>query len=166
MLNKLLLLHLIIVILVFNSCVFFQSDKSYLKNKSIKLLKLVAFQPTSPSGIALMTKVNEINLHIAPVVKYNMNLMRYGTYTGSNLSDLKTLMLFYFKSSTNIWKINTPFKKEISVQIITDKKKAEVSFPITAIKNNEKINCKTTLQWQKNEKWLIHNINVFSCTLE
>ena len=157
----------IVTVSLVGSFFFFQSDKSYLQKKTIKILELVSSSFISRSETNIFRRVHEIAKHIHFSVEYEVNLGRDGLHKDRSLNELRSLLFIYFKKS-GTWNIEIPSEKDLSITISKSetKKTAEVSFPIKGTKEDKKINCRALLQWIKDKKWLIHKIKVFSCSLE
>ena len=164
--------HIIYILLIatislIGSFFFFQSDKSYLQKKTIKLLGLVSSSFISRSETNIFRRIHEIakNMHFS--VEYEVNLGSDGLYKDRSLNELRSLLFVYFKKSST-WNIEIPSKEDLNIKVSKSeaKKIAEVSFPIKATKEDKKISCSALLHWVKDKKWLIHKMRVFSCTLQ
>ena len=157
---------LLLVIITLIACFFFfQSDKTYLQKKTIKLIKVATVSSPYKSNTAIFRKIHEIAKYIHFSVKYEIDFDG-NIYKDHSLANLRSLMLVYLKKPSN-WKINTPSKENLNIKISTsEQKKAEVSFPIQVTKKNKQLSCNALLHWIKDESWLIHKIKVFSCSSE
>lgn len=157
---------LLIVIALIGSFFFFQSDKTYLQKKTIKLLELASSSFISSSETAIFRRIHEIAKYMHFSVQYEINVDG-NLHQDRSLAELRSLMFVYFKKSNN-WKIDTPSKEDLNITISMseEKKTAEVSFPIQAIQENKKLSCSAALHWIKEKKWLIHKMRVFSCQNE
>ena len=158
---------LLIIITLIGSFFFFQSDKSYLQKKTVKLLELASSPFISRSQTAIFRRIQGIAKYMHFSVEYEVNLGNEGLYKNRSLAELRPSMLVYFKKNHE-WKINIPSKEDLNIIISMseEKKTAEVSFSIQVFKENKKINCNALLHWIKEEKWLIHKMRVFSCQNE
>ncbi len=156
----------IVTVSLIGSFFFFQSDKSYLQKKTIKLLELTFSPFISRSETNIFRRVHEIAKHMHFSVEYEVNLGNNGLYKDRSLNELRSLLFIYFKKS-GTWKIETPAKEDLSITISKSEtqKTAEVSFPIKGTKEDKKVSCRALLHWIKDKKWLIHKIKVFSCSL-
>lgn len=144
---------------------FFQNDKTYLQKQTIKLIQLATAPSLHKSNTAIFRRIHEIAKYMHFSVEYEVDFDG-NVYKDHSLAELRALMLVYFKKSNN-WKINTPSKKDLHIEIFTSEQKtAKVSFPINITKENKKLFCKALLHWRKNKKWLIYNIKIFSCSSE
>ena len=160
-------ISLIVTISLIGSCFFFKSDKSYLQNKTIKLLELISSSFISRSETNIFRRIHEIAKHMHFSVEYEVNLGSDGLHKDRSLNELRSLLFIYFKKSST-WNIETPAKEDFNITVSKSevKKIAEVSFPIKATKEDKKISCRALLHWIKDKKWLIHKIKVFSCTIQ
>lgn len=153
-----------VIIFLIASFFFSQSDESYLKQKTIKLIQMADPATSHKTQMAIFRKINETVKHIHFSVQYKVDLGDY-IYEDRSVAELKSLMFTYLKQSKDV-KITMPSEKDITVNIDTTQKDktAKVIFSITAHKENKNRSCEVSLFWKKVEKWLIHEIIVSKCS--
>jgi len=150
---------------------FHNSDETYLKKKTLKLIQLSSSSPTSHSETAILRRIQEIAKYIHFSVQYELHLDGH-LHQDRSLAELRSLMFASFKKAGNKkWHIDTPLKEDITVTVSVSKEKkakekkaAEVTTIITANQESGKISCNTLIHWLKEKKWLIYKIKVFSCS--
>ena len=154
----------IVVIFLIASLFFSQSNESYLKQKTIKLIKMADPSASHKTEMVILRKINEAVKHIHFSVQYKLDLGDY-IYEDRSVAELKSLMFTYLKQSKDV-KITMPSEKDITVNIDTTQKDktAKVNFSIMAHKENKNRSCEVSLFWKKVEKWLIHEIIVSKCS--
>ena len=163
--KKIIYISLLVAVLLTAFFFFFQSDKTYLQKKTIKLLEIASSPSSHKSTAAIFRRIHEIAKYMHFSVEYEVDFEGH-LYKDRSLAELRSSMLVYFKKSHN-WKINTPSKKDLHINISTSgQKKAEVSFPIQVTKKNKQLSCSALLHWVKDKNWLIHKIKVFSYSSE
>lgn len=153
-----------VIIFLIVSFFFTQSDESYLKQTTIKLIKIADPAASHKTELVVFRKINEAVKHIHFSVQYKVDLGDY-IYKDRSVAELKSLMFTYFKQSKDV-KITMLSEKDIAVNIDTTQKDktAKLNFPIMAHKENENRSCEVSLFWKKEEKWLIHEILVSKCS--
>ena len=154
------------VVIIFLIAFFFfpQSDESYLKQKTIELIKIADPAASHKTGVATLRKINEAVKHMHFSVQYKVDLGDY-IYENRSVAELKSSIFNYLKQSKDV-KITMPSEKDIIVNINTTQKDktAKVIFSITAHKESKNKSCEVSLFWKKGEKWLIHEILVSKCS--
>ncbi len=152
------------VLLAGGATFFFQNDEKYIRKKTIKLINLAVPPVVSPSNTALFRRIHEIAKYIHFSVQYKINF-GHTVYQNRSLSKLRSLMTVYFKKNSN-WKVEKPLKENIHITIspAEGNKTAEVNFNITITRENKQLSCKALLHWIKEKKWLIHKMELSSCS--
>ena len=138
---------------------FFKKPERYLKRSTKKVLKMV----DNPAGdnknlLSVTSKVSKIAKYIHHDVVLNLD------YKGKqekiqSLNEFRSFLSFYFtKANAGPISYDT-----VTVQMI-DKQKALVFFKVFATVEAQAISCDTTLQWLKEDKWFIKNIDIKNCS--
>ena len=155
----------ILIICLISPFFFLQSDESYLKQKTMKLIKMADPATSHKTEMAILRKINEAVKYMHFSVQYKVDLGDY-IYEDRSVAELKSLMFTYFKQSKDVT-VKMPLETDIRVNINTSQqdKTAEINFSITTHQENKNRSCEVNLFWKKVEKWLIYEITVSKCSI-
>ena len=134
-----------------------QGPEKQLQKKTQKLIQLANVKP-GESTLQLISRVSKMDKYIHFDVKLKAEYEGQ-IYTAKSLNEFRSLLTSYFKQkSTGSFEY-----QNLTVKIAKDKQQGEVSFDAFFKRNNSHISCKALLQWLKQKKWYVKEIQVFSC---
>ena len=140
---------------------YFQSEKEWIKKKTQDLIQM-----TSSSGggsdIAFLQKVSQITKFIHFDVRLRVNY-EGRLWTAKSLNEVRSLFLLYFREKSSSEKIGY---SDLTVQMSENKKKAEVRFSVLFKRLERDWVCQAFLEWIKEKKWYIKQIDVSSCSFK
>ena len=133
-----------------------ESPETYVKKKTLFLIKQSSFEG---SGLEAIKRFNSIErlLHVdvSLVVIYKNE-----TYDASSLNEARRLFFLYFSEKKTNPKIA---HTEIKV-LKKEETRIDLQFQIILKRNPMNFACKTKLQWEKREKrWRLKQIRLTSC---
>ena len=138
---------------------FLQDSEKYLKRKTKELVQFASF-PSPLSELKAISRINKITASLY----FDVFLKAEGQgrkLTAKNLQEVKSFLLPYFLQSQNA-KWDT---EDLIVKLDNPKKNktASVFLTLKGHLNSKSIQCKAHLKWKNEKKWLISQIQVFSC---
>lgn len=141
---------------------YFQTDRVYLKRKTIKILNTVS-SSASPLPQITLAKINEIAKYMHFSIQYEVNF-NHRLYQDHSLSQLRGALFAYFQAG-NAARIQHPKDEEIYIVFSTEDshKVAEMSFPVKINWQAQEFLCRVQIDWKKQSSWQAHKIKMFNC---
>ena len=135
-----------------------QSEEKYLQQQTRHLISLTAV----PSPLSKTKAIHRVN-KMASLLRFNVSFqgnIQGRTYTTKNLQQIKSFLLSYFiQAQTALWK-----EEDLNVTLDKKEKTARISLTLNGNYNEKNLQCNLKLQWQKEKKWLIYDIQVSTCS--
>ena len=142
--------------LIYGGLQIFKTPEKYLLKKTKQLIHLGS-QVDSKFGLPLASKISEINKYI----HYDMRLKAEyegRVYQARSLNEFRSLLMAYFKAG-----ITQKVEYENLIVELKDEKTGEVSFSVVFHNTGKVWACKVLLNWIKDKRWFIKNINIENC---
>ena len=135
-----------------------QSPEKYLKKKTQKLIALTSVTD-SASDMGWISKVSKMAKYIHFDVRMKAEYEGQ-IWTAKSLNEFRSLLFAYFKQGS----AGQLDYKNLTVRLGENKKQGLVKFDAFFERNAKTVFCKALLEWVKEKKWRIKQIDVFSCS--
>lgn len=142
--------------LIYGGLQIFKTPEKYLLKKTKHLIHLGS-QVDSKFSLSSASKVSEINKYI----HYDIRLKAEyegRVYQARSLNEFRSLLMAYFQAG-----ITQKAEYENLIAELKDEKTGEVSFSVAFHNTGGVWACKVLLNWIKDKKWFIKDINIENC---
>ena len=136
----------------------FQSPEKYLKKKTEYLIKLSSIKGAK-MDMALLSKVTKMVKLIHHDVQVKAEY-KGQVYQARSLNEFRALLMAYFRQGPTGESMEY---KNLTVQMKENKKRGAVSLDIVFNNRSQKNFCKLVLEWIKEKKWFVQQIDLHSC---
>ena len=151
----------LLLILIIGGVLFFflKNEERYLKETTLKILKLASAPSQTTNVVALLKRVEQIAKHVHFDIQFKVQ-GNGQTWENHSASEFRSLLLIYFKQGG----ISHIKGEDLTVQVDPSAPIGHVRFKLLGQHGPDPVSCKVHLVWTKEKKWFIKNLEVFSCS--
>lgn len=155
--TKIVAIGLILGALILGVWKWLQGPEDYLRKKTQKIIAMTSFKGSDLAVLAQVSKIDKfIHFNVQMTAEYEGQI-----YQARSLNEFRSLLTSYFQQKSQ----GDLDYKNLQVQVEEGRKKALVNFDGFFKRDAKTVFCKIFLDWIKEKKWYIKQIEVSDCQI-